>query len=171
MKLAGALRFHAANHIAKDDQKALLIYQKVRGRRMGRSRHHAGGNLQNRRFGRGSRFWQMHQPVGIRCRKRKCASHARTGGFAATKPPQQGTGLDRQSGAKGILAVGGIYPVGTARVAWVVKPDKRLYPFQTRRIRNPACPQLEAVCQLGGEGKKGRLKTVAQFSDGLLPFR
>ncbi|QMT46594.1 sel1 repeat family protein [Neisseria bacilliformis] len=27
MKLAGALRFHAANHIAKDDQKALLIYQ------------------------------------------------------------------------------------------------------------------------------------------------
>ena len=28
MKLAGALRFHAANHIAKDDEKALLIYQK-----------------------------------------------------------------------------------------------------------------------------------------------
>ena len=28
MKLAGALRFHTANHIAKDDEKALLIYQK-----------------------------------------------------------------------------------------------------------------------------------------------
>ena len=28
MKLAGALRFHTANHIAKDDKKALLIYQK-----------------------------------------------------------------------------------------------------------------------------------------------
>ena len=96
----------------------------------------------------------MHQPVGILRRKRKCASYARTGGFAAAKPPQQGTGLDCQSGAKGILAVGGIYPVGTARVAWVVKPNKYIYPFQTRRIRNPACPQLESVYQLGGEGQE-----------------